>query len=182
LRERTAAAIHQIDTVNADKNLSDFGRAQKKGEIATKALEQIAADAAVSTARETVKSLQEKYNQTVKAALSGPAARAELAPEIRRHIAGLSGAAKTRFLIEHIPDVPTMAALWPLLDGPLYLASLSQADVLLIRSKLAVAPELKAEADKAAEALAALEAGVGTARMTISEAAGVKAGELVKAA
>jgi hypothetical protein len=81
------------------------------------------------------KRLEEKYHQTVKAALTGQHTKPELAPETRSYIARLDGAARVRFINENSNNPVAMSALWVALDAP-YLSNLSPSDVLLIRSKI----------------------------------------------
>ena len=160
LRERVSTAYELMSAVDQDANLSSEGRQNQKAKIAQEAIADLkATDRRFAKARESVSSMQARWQQKVDEILKLPsdAAEATLHWEIRDKFSGLEDErARMSFLERFGGDALIASAL---LSGPAGLTDLSDAERALLQGNVEaqVDPEIIAARDATAKAMQQVE-------------------------
>lgn len=134
LRKRVSTVHNLMSAVDRDINLSSEGRRNQKAKFAQEAIADLkATDSSLAKARESVSSMQARWQQKVDEILKQPAdaAEATLHWEIRDKFCGLEDErARMRFLESFGGDAQIASAL---LGGPVGLTNLSDAERALLQ-------------------------------------------------
>ena len=151
-RECTLKALGSMAAVDEDKSLSLTGKAEKKREIATKAITALSKSPRLVKARSAVEVQVERCNEKLGLTPKAPegVGAAMIAAEVRAHLAAMKPAERLAFVDAHASEVGDAV-----LSAPAFLSGLTPAELGVVKHRIEQRTDPAAAAAKA-EALAAL--------------------------
>jgi hypothetical protein len=172
-RNRVLKTFGAMAAIDEDRNLSPTGKADKKREIATKAIADLERSKSLAKAQAAVEHQVTKWNEQLRPKAPESVGDAMLCAEIRSHLAALKPEARLSFIDNHTTEVAQAV-----LSAPAFLSGLSPAELGVLKQRIEARAN-PAIAEAKAETLKALqqtEAGWRAAIQHIRERGGLPKG------
>lgn len=172
-RERVSEAFAEMEAIEADRDLSNEGRARKKKQVAADVIADFQNSKTLEAAKDVVSRLKAKWAEETGLPVRPPSSIGEamMQAEIRSHLAAMKGS-KMDFLSKHAIDPRVAGAI---LGAPPFLSGLTDTEVGVVKSRIEryVAPEIVKEREVTLKALNEAEQGWQRAIEKIGERAGL---------
>jgi hypothetical protein len=174
-RSRLGKFLEQRDEIEADPRLTPEGKRQEHKKVAEKALAAFDATNSMERAKESVASVEAKWDAMIAKAIKKPtdANDVAVAMQVRDKLANMTEG-RTAWLEKHADDPVIFSAI---LSAPRALSGLTDQEWRLVQLKVeaaALAPEVREAKRAVAEKWAELERGWRNARARIAAGGGLK--------
>jgi hypothetical protein len=174
-REHVSKAFARIAVVDADKALSDVGKAEKKKKIVEAALVGLSKSKSLDRARTAIERQVAKWDRELGLAPepSTTISDAMIAAETRAYLAALKPAERMAFIDNHVAEAGAAV-----LTAPPFLSGLTPAELAVVKRLIEARTNPEVAASKAAilKAMGQTEAGWRNAAAQIAERGGLEKG------
>lgn len=171
-RDHVLKALGAMAAINDDKSLSDVGKAEKKQEIATKAIASFEAAKSLAKARAAVAAQVKRWDEKLGLAPKPPEgiSAAMVQAEVRAHLSKMKPAERMAFIERNAAEVGPAV-----LTAPSFLSGLTPAELGIVKQCVAARtnPEIAAAKQATTKALSETEAGWRAAIRQISDRGGL---------
>ena len=173
-RSRVAKVDEAVAAIDEDPTLSAQGKAERRRQVAEKALAEAEASQALDGARQSVDRMMQRWNAKLGEGIEPPEdpRGVAVAVQIRDHVAAMKDG-RLAFVERNLHDATLVSAI---LTAPAFLSGLSDTEVGVIRGKIEerVSPEIVKARSDTAKALAETEQGWTRAIRLIAERGGIE--------
>ena len=175
-RNRVLKCLGALSGIDSDKSLSQSGRAERKKEIAAKALAEIEKSTSLEKARASVEKQVAIWTEKLGISPKAPESVgvAMMNCEIRSHLASLKAGDRVAFCNAHASEIGGAV-----LSAPGFLSGLTPAEMAVVRQRVAATtnPKVAEAMGDTLNALRDAERGFRNAAATIREAGGLAMGD-----
>ena len=171
-RTHVLKAFGAMAAIDEDRNLNPTGKAEKKREIATKAIADLEGSKSLEKARATVEHQVAKWNEQLGLIPKAPesVSAAMIHAEIRSHLAAMKVGDRVAFIDAHASEVAAAV-----LTAPSFLSGLTPAELGIVKQRIEAHanPEVAKAKAETTQALADAEQGWRSAIAQIRDRAGL---------
>lgn len=179
VRELVQTSFAKMDAIERASDYTPQGKQRRRAKIGQEALAEIAACKSVQSARDSVASMQARWQAQLglKFKTAETEAQAVLHAQIRDRLFHMKDSRdRLSFLEKHAGDMTVLAAI---LEAPPCVSNLSTAELAMVQVKAQghLNPDIIAARDEASKALQELEQGWERAQVVIAQRAGLQKGQ-----